>query len=202
MPSWGGQFSSLQRAPESGAREAREPISLSTSRGRGPPSISMQVWGEEPRVGGVVVKEDRDTALGRRVSQPAATEEVVTSGGSTQSTGGQYKHRPQHQHQQPITAPPKAIEIRQRNGEAVESQMMENPRAAVVSAAKHSRGGDGDTVWGPRIQVSSQIFLPPPNCLFRSQHLMAEALWAPWPMGLSKVWRSTGLPAANRSTLV
>merc|ERR1719382_1435097 len=29
---------------------------------------------------------------------------------------------------------------------------MENPRAAVVSAAKHSRGGDGDTVWGPRIQ--------------------------------------------------
>jgi len=202
MPSWGGQFSSLQRAPDSGAREAREPISLSTSRGRGPPSISMQVWGEEPRVGGVVVKEDRDTALGRRVSQPAATEEVVTSGGSTQSTGGQYKHRPQHQHQQPITAPPKAIEIRQRSGEAVESQMMENPRAAVVSAAKNSRGGDGDTVWGPRIQVSSQIFLPPPNCLFRSQHLMAEALWVPWPMGLSKVWRSTGLPAANRSTLV
>merc|ERR1719153_1268951 len=30
--------------------------------------------------------------------------------------------------------------------------MMENPRAAVVSAAKNSRGGDADTVWGPRTQ--------------------------------------------------
>ena len=200
MPSWGGQFSSLQRAPDSGTSDAREPLSLSTSRGRGPPSISMQVWGEEPRVRGVVVKEDRDTALGRRVSQPAATEEVVTSGVSTQSTGGQYKHRPQHHHHQPVTAPPKAIEIRQRSGEVVESRMMENPRAAVVSAAKHSRGGDGDTVWGPRIQVSSQIFLPP-NYLFRSQHLMAEALWVPWPMALNKVWREKGLPPANPSTL-
>ena len=162
MPSWGGQFSSLQRGgPDSGTSEAREPLSLNPSRGRGPPSISMQVWGEEPRVGGVVVKEDRDTALGRRVSQPAATEEVVTSGGSTQSTGnGQFKHRLQHQQQQqPSATQPKAIEIRQRSGEVVESRMMENPRAAVVSAAKHSRGGDGDTVWGPRIQVSfSQIF--------------------------------------------
>ena len=201
MPSWGGQFSSLQRTPDSGAREAREPLSLNTSRGRGPPSISMQVWGEEPRVGGVVVKEDRDTALGRRVSQPAATEEVVTSGGSTQSTGnGQFKHRLQHQQQQASATQPKAIEIRQRSGEVVESRMMENPRAAVVSAAKHSRGGDGDTVWGPRIQVSSQIFLPP-NYLFRSQHLMAEALWVPWPMALNKVWREKGLPPANPSTL-
>ena len=168
MPSWGGQFSSLQRAPDSGVSEAREPLSLNTSRGRGPPSISMQVWGEEPRVGGVVVKEDRDTALGRRVSQPAATEEVVTSGGSTQSTGGQSKHRLQHQQQQQqqaSAAQPKAIEIRQRSGEVVESRMMENPRAAVVSAAKNSRGGDGDTVWGARIKVSSEIFLPPPNSL-------------------------------------
>merc|ERR1719495_2067313 len=91
----------------------REPLSLrSSSRGRGPPSISMQVWGEEPRVGGVVVKEDRDTALGRRVSQPAATEEVVTSGGSTLSTGGQYKHRSQ---QQSSATQPKAIEIRQHS---------------------------------------------------------------------------------------
>merc|ERR1712223_586008 len=32
------------------------------------------------------------------------------------------------------------------------SGMMENPRAAVVSAAKNSRGGDADTVWGPRTQ--------------------------------------------------
>ena len=164
MPSWGGQFSSLQRAPEvSDAREMREPLSLSSSsRGRGPPSISMQVWGEEPRVGGVVVKEDRDTALGRRVSQPAATEEVVTSGGSTLSTGGQYKHRSQ---QQPSATQPKAIEIRQRSGQVVESGIMENPRAAVVSAAKNSRGGDADTVWGPRTQVSLQTILSPSSTL-------------------------------------
>ena len=161
MPSWGGgQFSSLQRGgPDSRTSEAREPLSLNPSRGRGPPSISMQVWGEEPRVGGVVVKEDRDTALGRRVSQPKATEEVVTSGGSTQSTGnGQFKHRLQHkqqqQQQQQSASQAKAIEIRQRSGEVVDTRMMENPRAAVVSAAKHSRGGDGDTVWAARIQVS------------------------------------------------
>ena len=203
MPSWGGQFSSLQRAPDSGTSDAREPLSLSTSRGRGPPSISMQVWGEEPRVRGVVVKEDRDTALGRRVSQPAATEEVVTSGVSTQSTGGQYKHRLQHQRQRPSADQPKAIEIRQKSGEVVESRMMENPRAAVVSAAKHSRGGDtGDTVWGPRIQVNSKILLPATNSLFRSQHLMAEALWVLWPMALSKVWMGRAQPFDNLSTLV
>ena len=155
MPSWsGGEFASLQRGLAGAASKEAGPRSFVP---RGPPSISMQVWGEEPRTGEVVVKEHRDTVHGRRVSPPPAVE-VVTSGGRGGTPATRTGHTDAPPTQGRTATAHRPIEIRHRSGEV---EVMDDPRTAVLSAAKQSRGAGGEdsgkqgTVWGPRVQVTN-----------------------------------------------
>ena len=155
MPSWsGGEFASLQRGLAGASTKEAGPRSFVP---RGPPSISMQVWGEEPRTGEVVVKEHRDTVQSRRVSPPPAVEVVTSTGrGGTGTTRTGHTDATRTQ-SRPVNAQ-RPIEIRHRSGEV---EVMDDPRTAVLSAAKQSRATGGDdsgkqgTVWGPRVQVTS-----------------------------------------------
>ena len=189
MPSWSdGQFASLQRGLGSGKPEEPAAIGPASGQWRGyqAPSISLQVWGEEPRLRKVTVREDRDTVLGgRRISQPEAGEEVVTSGGAcsalTQQRPATGQHSTQHsaqsragnspQHQEGDSigrkqlwqrpAPsrphlqPLPIEIRYKSGEAAVTDVMDDPRVSVLSAAKQSRGGANDS----RVWQKPQVFI-------------------------------------------
>jgi len=107
MPGWShGEGGSLHRGMGQGSNPRNLVSSSHEKKGnyRGPPSISMQVWGEEPRLKGVVVKEDKDTVQGRRedrgkVSQPrAGLEEAVTTGPGTGAAyiTGQYSGGSRH----------------------------------------------------------------------------------------------------------
>jgi len=131
----------------------------------GPPSISMGVWGEQPRASQVKIKEDKDTiqSLGKKshvFSKLAAikhTEENLPFHRDGPSNPQVMEHKissvrepvrkiSAHEVDQPHKNPtwskpnvqPKPIEIRYKNGYSTE--VMDDPRNAVLIASKKSRG--------------------------------------------------------------
>jgi len=131
----------------------------------GPPSISMGVWGEQPRASQIKIKEDTDTiqSIGKKshaFSKLAATKHTDENlpfhrDGPSNSQVMEHKissvkepvrkvssHELDQPHRNTLwTKPevqPKPIEIRYRNGHTTE--VMDNPRNAVILASKKSRG--------------------------------------------------------------
>eukprot|EP00092_Neocalanus_flemingeri_P105704 GFUD01135516.1.p1 GENE.GFUD01135516.1~~GFUD01135516.1.p1 ORF type:complete len:1838 (+),score=444.40 GFUD01135516.1:529-6042(+) len=131
----------------------------------GPPSISMGVWGEKPRASHIKIKEDADTiqSIGKTShtfsklgaikhteenlpfhrdgpSNPQVMEHKVSS--VKEPVRKISAHEPDQAHKKASWITPnvqqKPIEIRYRNGHT--TQVMEDPRNAVLIASKKSRG--------------------------------------------------------------